>query len=247
MYTRCTFVRWSFALAAVLGLSVSADAAVVVIDDFEVNEGHFAQDPDFSGSTAGQTVTAGVGPSVADRDTTEFFAGAASERIFMDDNPAVNDPGGGAWRLRFLSGGGTPANNATLDATGFVGYWLKTTTPNLRAGIMVDDGAALERSTRTPIIADGQWHLYQWDFDNADQWDAFAGTAPNGAIDAATVTLDALYVDAILAGDGSDQDATFFIDNVSHNNEGEIPIPEPTSLGMLGVAGLALLARRQRA
>jgi hypothetical protein len=237
--------RGFLALCAVVGLASSADAAVIVLDDFEANEGHFTSDPDTSGSSAGQTqTTPNVGPSTADRDTTVFFEGSASERLVIDDNPAATAPDGTAWRIRFLSGGGTPANNTTLDTTGFVGYWLQTTNPNLRAGIMVDDGAALERSTRTPIIADGQWHLYQWDFDDANQWDGFAGTAPNGVIDAATATIDSLYFDAVLAGDGSDQDATFYVDAVSHNPEGEIPIPEPAAVSLLSVAALALLRRR---
>ena len=246
MSTRGTFVRGILALS-VLGMAASARAAVLVIDDFEAGEGHFAQDPDFSGSSAGQTVNAGVGPSTADRDITEFFSGAASERLFIDDNPAVNAPDGTSWRIRFLSGGGTPANNATLNTTGYVGYWLKTTAQNLRAGILIDDGAALERSTRVPIVGDGAWHLYQWNFDDDTQWDGFAGTGPNGVIDAATATIDGLWIDAVLAGDGSDQDATFFVDDVSHNPDGEIPVPEPTSLALLVPGALALLARRRRA
>ena len=241
MNARHVALRAACALTAVWALAPFARAAVTVIDDFEANEGHFAQAPNFSGSSAGFAAA-----STADRTTEAFFSGAASEKLFIDDVVGTNDPGGGAWRLRFLSGGGTPANNVTLDSTGFVGYWLRTTTPNLRAGIMIDDGAALERSVRTAIIADGEWHLYQWDFDNDAQWDAFAGTAPNGAIDAAQVTIDALYVDAALAGDGSDQDATFYIDAVSFDPTGEIAVPEPTALGLVGVGAL-MLTRRRRA
>ena len=103
----------------------------------------------------------------------------------------------------------------------------------------------LERGTRTPIIADGEWHLYEWNLDDDTQWDGFAGTGVNGAIDAATVTIDALYIDATLAGDGSDQDATFNIDTVAHDPAGQIVIPEPTSLALLGLGALPLVRRRR--
>ena len=244
MSTHCTFVRGFLALATVLCVATSADAAVLVIDDFEAGEGHFAQQPGFSGTSAGFDAPANV--STADRVTDEFFEGAASERLFINDN-TTNAPDGTAWRVRFLSGGGTPANNVSVPATGYVGYWLKTANENLRAGILIDDGTALERSTRVPIIADNQWHLYQWNFDDETNWDGFAGTGPNGVIDADSVTIDGLYIDAVLAGDGSDQDATYFIDAVSHNPDGEIPIPEPTALGLLAVGAGALLSRRRRA
>ncbi|HZN64630.1 MAG TPA: PEP-CTERM sorting domain-containing protein [Tepidisphaeraceae bacterium] len=219
----------------------SAQAAVVVLDDFETNEGHFALAPSFSGTSTGFTAAS----STADRTTEDAFRGTASERIFIDDNPAAAVPTSNeSWRLRFLSGSGTPANNVTIPSSGYVGYWLKTTQENLRAAIMIDDGAALERSSRLPIIADGQWHLYQWDLDDAAMWDAFAGTAPNGAIDADSVTIDSLFVD-VLTSAGTDVDALFFIDDVSHNAEGVIP--EPTGLAVIGLGGLVVLARRRRA
>jgi MYXO-CTERM domain-containing protein len=227
-------------------MSGSAGAQVIVLDDFEGSVGRFAQDPDVSGTTAGLTVTApGVGPSTSTLDTSTAFSGTGSMRIFADDDPAVLAPDATAWRVRFLSGGGTPANNAMLNntPTSHVGYWLRTTTPNFRAALMLDDGAALERSTRIPVIADGLWHLYQWNLADADQWDGFAGTGPNGVIDAATVTIDSLYFDAVVTS--GDQDATFNIDAVSFNPSGPIPVPEPGALG-LAVFGAGALWRWRR-
>jgi hypothetical protein len=240
-------------LAAAGGFSTSAGAAVVILDDFETTEGHFNLAPSFSGTTAGETeTTPGVGPSTADRDTTTGVNGStASQRIFIDDDPAADSPAGGAaWRLRHLSGSGTPANNVAFSngLDSYVGYYLKTSTPNLRAGILLDDGAALELSTRTPIIADGEWHVYQWQLSDANQWDAFAGTGANGAIDAATATIDGIFVDVVKTT--GDQDATFFLDSVSFSDSGPLPapvVPEPASAGLLGLAGIGLLARRRRA
>ena len=85
--------------------------------------------------------------------------------------------------------------------------------------IGIDDpvgNTALERGTAKPVIADNQWHLYQWNFEDAAAWDAFAGGA-NGQIDAVngTVTIDSIW----LAGSGN---AQIYLDNVTHNPNGLI-------------------------
>ena len=74
----------------------------------------------------------------------------------------------------------------------------------------------MERGTVKDVIADNQWHLYQWNFEDAADWDAFAGGA-NGQIDAAngTVTIDSIW----LAGAGN---AQIYLDNVTHNPFGLI-------------------------
>ena len=233
----------------VLLTASAASAAPVVIDSFDVDEGHFTQAPSFSGTTTGETETApGVGPSTADRVTDEAFAGAGSQRIFLDDNPNANVPGEvEAWRLRHLSGGGTIANNVALTASGYVGYYLKTSTPNLQASIMLDDGSTghLERAVRVPITADNQWHLYQWNIDDDAQWDAFAGTGANGTIESATATIDSIFIDAVRTS--GDQDAVFFIDSVSHDPNGPLPpVPEPMAAGVIAVGAVGALARRRR-
>jgi hypothetical protein len=239
-------MRREILLAGLLALVTagSAGAQVIILDNFEGSLGRFTNDPDFSGSTAGQTqTTPGVGPSNHALDTTTAAVGNSSLRVFMDDNPTVDAPDGTAWRLRLLSGGGTPANNQSLvnNSTAHVGYWLRTTTPNLRAAILLDDGAALERSARIPIIPDGQWRLYQWTLSDAAQWDAFAGTAPNGQIDEANVTIDGIWVDAVKTT--GDQDATFFIDAVSYH--AAAPIPEPGALVLAALGAAAVLWRRR--
>ncbi|MHA3775369.1 PEP-CTERM sorting domain-containing protein [Verrucomicrobiota bacterium sgz303538] len=242
--------KFCISACAFLLLCSAAQSATIVLDDFESGEGHFTNAPSFSGTTTGETETApGVGPSTADWDTTTAFLGLGSQKIFLDDDPNVDVAGltGVAWRLRHLSGGGTPANNValtfTLGSDAFVGFYLKTTTPNLRASIMIDDGAALERAVQLAIIPDGDWHLYEWNLANPDQWEPFAGTSPDGVITNSTVTIDSIYIDAVKTA--GDQDATLNIDQVSFNPEGSVAVPEPAS-ALFALVGLTVLGTRRR-
>jgi hypothetical protein len=96
-----------------------------------------------------------------------------------------------------------------------VGFWLKTDDAGITVRIGIDDpvggNTALERGYAQSVIADNQWHLYQWNLDNATHWDAYSGGA-NGVIDAPTgfVTIDSIW----FGGIGS---AQIFLDNVSNN------------------------------
>ena len=239
---RCnTLARGILALSASLAVAASADAAVVVLDDFETNEGHFALDPDFSGSNAGLLLTGpGAGPSTADRDTTVAFTGAASEFLNLVHDPSATRTG---FDVRFLSGSGTPANNVNIGPDGYVGFFARTTQENVSVAIAVDDGAALERSIFIPVPATGEFTLFEFNLDDADQWNGFAGTAPNGAIDGPNVTVDSIFIRS-----SAEQDVTFYIDTVAYNTEGDLSalVPEPSALGLAGFGGLALLARRRR-
>ena len=224
-------------------------AALVVIDDFETDVGHFDRPPSFSGSSQGETETApGTGPSTATHDTTEALPGTAgSLRVFIDDDPFIDGTDGSAWRIRLLSGTGTITNNEPLQATGWVGYWMKTTTPNLQASLFIDDSpAALERALFLDVIPDNEWHLYEWNFDDEFFWEPFALSETNGTIDSDTVTIDGIYLRAFRDFGLEDQDAVVFIDNVSADPEGNITIPEPSAAILLLVGGLGLARRRRR-
>jgi hypothetical protein len=187
-------------------------------------------------------------------DTSVFFEGAGSQQVFVDDDPAIDGLAGVyAWRLRHLSGAGTPANNVSLanGPTAYVGYYLRTTTPNLFASLLVDDFDATinthERGEYKPIIADGDWHLYQWNLGDAADWAAFAGVGANGTVNNATVTLDAIYIS--MADDPADRDATFWIDSISFNPTGQLnPVPEPSAFAFaaLGVGALLFMRKFRR-
>ena len=225
-------------MVALLSLASAASAAPMIIDNFEGLEGHFGSAPTTSGSN--RNVSAGT----ADLSTEMAYTGTGSEKISFTAAVPPSTPTFAGTMLRFLSGGGTPANNTSLPASGYVGYFLATTTAGLRTGVGLDDGAALERGALQDVIADGQFHLYQFDLDNADDFDGFAGTGPNGQIDADSVTFDSIF---ILGPEGVN--AVVYLDTVAHNPDGDLTsiVPEPTSAAVLGAGMLALSLRRRRA
>lgn len=233
------------------GSPATVSAVTVVIDNFEAGEGHFASIPTASGS-----VRRVLASSTADQAFTEFFQGSASQRLIINRNPDTAAPaptapaGPGEWFLRHLSGGGSIANNDPIpnNGTTWVGYWVKTTSSNLKAGIILDDdlvGGANNHqiSVFQDVVADGAWHLYQFELASASNWNLFAGAQANPtAINDATVTIDSL---AFLGATGVADTATFFVDNVTYSTDGPIQVPEPAALPFAALGSLALVRRRR--
>jgi autotransporter-associated beta strand protein len=192
-----------------------------VFDNFEVNEGHFGWDYNNATQTIGLAATTTI-----DRVANEHQgAGSGSQLLNLVAS------GAGAWTLRHNSGIGAglaaePGGNVKFAATGYVGFWLKTDDAGITVRIGIDDpvagNAALERGYAQSVIADNQWHLYQWNLVNATHWDAYSGGA-DGDIDAAdgTVSIDSIW----FFGLGN---AQIYLDNVAHN-----------ALGLLAAAAIA--------
>ena len=63
------------------------------------------------------------------------------------------------------------------------------------------------------MIANGQWHLYEWNLDNNSEWEAWV--TEDGIITGPTVTLDSI----LFRGAGQ---ATFFMDFVAQNTQGSL-------------------------
>jgi autotransporter-associated beta strand protein len=215
--------------------------SVNIIDDFEVDEGHFS----WAYNLSPVSQTFGLAGGAIDRVTTENQgAGTASQLIDL----TIDDTGDAAWQLRHNSGitsAAQPAGNVALAPTGYVGFWLKTDDVGATVRIAIDDpvavgATAIEMGVPLAVIADNQWHLYQWNFADADQWDPLGNAGSDGDIDAAagTVTIDSIWFN----GTGNSQ---FYLDNVAHNPNGQL-VPEPCGL-LLFLAGCgAIGAGRSR-
>ena len=188
------------------------------LDDFEVDEGHFNWP--YNTSPGSQTFGLTEATTV-ERTTDEAQAGIGSQLLNI-----VSD-GSTAWQLRHNSGIGPvahPSSNVPLEATGYVGFWLKTDDAGISVQLGIDDpvgNTALERGIPLDVVADNEWHLYQWNLADDSQWLAFAGGA-NGIIDAAggTITIDSIW----LAGSG---DAQLYLDTVAHNPNGPLAAAIP--------------------
>jgi hypothetical protein len=154
----------------------------VALDGFESNEGHFASTPAYSGSTTG------IGPaSTAQRDCSMAHVGGCSEQLVLVDDLASAQ----AWSVRFLSGTGTPAANASIARNGRVGFWIHAGASGFTVGIGVDDSDGTERSIMRPVPAN-TWIWVEWNLADATAWDAWVGG--DGAVTAASVTLDAIWL-----------------------------------------------------
>jgi hypothetical protein len=213
--------------------------SIKILDDFEDSNGRFNSDPDASGSNRGLLETTdGVGPSRASRTANDYFHGYSAHQISTVSQD-VSDWDG--FRVRHLSGGGVPANNQQLGKTGFVGFFLKTETPGLQASIGLDENltSAIESGVSLNIIADGEWHLYEWDLANATLWDSFSNG--NGQIDGPITTVDSIFISSL-----TDQDAVVWVDALAYNSNGSLAalVPEPATLAGLGMA--FLLGQRRR-
>ena len=218
----------------------STVGSIRILDNFEDSNGRFDEDPDFSGSNRGLRESEdGVGPSAASRDANQFLHGFAAHRL---DLVSQDDPAWEGFLLRHVSGGGSPGRNEQLGTSGFVGFWMKTETEGLLASIGLDEGGTttIEAGIQRAIIADGQWHLYEWNLADAAQWDGFNNG--DGDIDGPFTTLDSIFVSSLL-----DQDARVWVDAVAYNPNGSLAalVPEPGGVMALALAALSLARRRR--
>ena len=185
-------------------LNPGSGGSTRILDSFEGSVGHFNTPPAYSGSTTGISSA-----STATRDCATRRNGSCSLRVLLKDNASSS----AAWAVRLLSGTGNPGSNTTLSrANGRIGFWVYTGGSGMSVGVGIDDGGGTERSTVRSVPAN-QWTYVEWSLTDAAQWNAWAGSA-NGAIDAASVTLDAIWIQRAQTS----YDVNVYIDDVQIRN-----------------------------
>jgi hypothetical protein len=171
-----------------------------VLDSFESSEGHFNTEPSYSGSTTGIASS-----SSAERSTARFKNGSYSERVVLNDNTASS----ASYAVRFLSGSGDPAQNASMGkAGGRVGFWVYPSTGGVSVAVSVDDSDGTERAI-SKSLPSNQWSFVEWKLDDQAQWDAWSGG--NGTING-TTTLDAIWFYSAQSSSA----ITIYIDDVQY-------------------------------
>lgn len=152
------------------------------LDNFESGEGHFASAPTASGSTVGIATA-----STAERNDQRVHTGTWSQQIGLIDSTATS----ANWEVRFLSGGGTPAQNQSLQKSGGrLGFWAYTAAPGVTVQMAVDDSDGSERSIAKSLPVNA-WTYFEWKLDLSADWEPWVNG--NGTITAANVTLDSIW------------------------------------------------------
>jgi hypothetical protein len=230
------------AAAAVATFAVSSANAATIFADFNVTAGTFNRQPNFSGSSTNTSAT-----STAGRVTTDAFEGAGSLALSV-----VPTTAGSSQRTRFVSGDGSPANNSafTVPASGApnIGFYYKTSVAGITAQIYLDRPANTVATgigtIATELIADGTYHLYEYNLLDSTKFGAIPGLAGGPAPAAG----DTFTIDSIVFQNSAGVSYTGNLDFVAYNEAGSIAalVPEPTSIAALGLVSLAF-ARRRRA
>jgi MYXO-CTERM domain-containing protein len=207
---------------------------------------------DHSGTSQGVNGASDANTRITDDGARGTSASAELVVPFLDQ---ATDSGR-SWQMRFLpnGGGSRDASNFEFNPDGFVGYYLKvdpSVTADLVTAPMLEDPGTTTATAGAlkTIIKDGQWHLYEWNMDDPNDFPNtfnLTGTGvygTGGALGDTTLSGTQSF-DSIAILSNTDADATIRIDQIGFNNEGTLAIPEPAGLTLLGLG--ALFCRRRR-
>ena len=185
-----------------------------VFADFESAEaGYFGSQLYFSSSTQGILASSSSATS-----SGGGINGLGVQRLLIRDDPAssgsAENPNG--WFVRHLSGEpgtsspGSRAANEVRPTLGAIGLWAKTTSVGVEISLAIDNTANVtaDRGIRRALTADGEWHRYEWNFRDSQQWEEWGDG--DGIIDSPDFTLDSIQLF------GPNADAVVFIDDIYH-------------------------------
>jgi hypothetical protein len=213
---------------------------MVYNDFYGGDQGTFHYSPTTSGSTKGVLNTS---TNVAVQGS-DAVARGWYDRLTINDDPnvsSVSDHPGSGWFVRMISGANaSQSENIARPTTGYIGYWARTTTPGVLATIALDDAnnVTADRGILQSMIADGQWHLYQWNLEDNSQWTGWVN-GDGQIIPNSTFTIDSLQFF------GPNANAVIDVDMISHNALGAL-VPEPSGAAMMMLAACPLLLLRRR-
>ena len=133
---------------------------------------------------------------------------------------------------------GTSSTNLSMPSYGAIEYWVKVTSGSgLTTDILLNnDAGTVQTSLSEPLVADGQWHEYEFFVNQAAEFVSNFDTGSNASY---------FSVNSIgLTGVGA---ATVELDDVTYDQSATIAAPEPTTLAELGLATAAgAFGRRRR-
>ncbi|MCX7394011.1 MAG: phosphodiester glycosidase family protein [Planctomycetales bacterium] len=203
-------------LAVFANLPPQLSSSHFTYDDFEAgDEGNFGYSLSISASTHGINAAGSSATAV----NTAGHGGQWSQQLVIQGDPNTTVRGDNPqsrWSVRHFSGDRIAASPATRRANtirpahGRVGLWAMTTDRGLQISLAIVGRSETKADRGTPqsLIADGQWHLYEWNLDQSQMWQvSFQET---GVISDPEFTLDSIQIF------GSPSSATVFLDDIFH-------------------------------
>lgn len=209
----------------------TADPSHTSFDAFESGVGRFDKYPRWSGSTTGIDIASS---QAFTNDAANNGLGSLVVVLKDSAETSVN------WSVRLNSGGSSRASNVQFAKDGYIGLWMRTNSApsGAQIAVTIDDQRSgssdkTELSQKLTVNNDGAWHLYEWNLEGSG-WSSFSGG--NGVLDSAVLSLDAVM---LYAPNGS-PDWTLYLDDVSHNTNGPLPVELTSFMAIRSSAGVQL-------
>jgi hypothetical protein len=191
---------------------------VRVLDDFRgATYGRFHRPLTYSSQTQNVSMSSRVA-----LDGTESATGDYSQLLQVRRTSSSAQ----TWRVRHVSGDANPANNPAIDVSGqtsdgWIGFFARTETAGIRTALALDNNdnsaGTMIGGIQRQLVADGNWHLYEWNLDDPAHWGGIEGIpGTRTSIADGWVTVDSIMLY------GGAFDAHVWIDTIAHNPFGSL-------------------------